>query len=588
METCGGPMFLGKLTCSDQRFKTLTFRPGLNILVAERTEVSDQGESRNSSGKTSFVKILRYLVGGELPTEFKSAYLEQHVFTAHLALPDSGNRRQPSATVSRAVQGGNRVRIHGWERVPINSELRVDEWKTLQAKHVFHIPTDAERPTTGQLWAQLIRTSFDKPTKGFHAESDWESGARLGFMLGLSPETLCEAGELDRLDKQGKAIRKAVKEGAFAHLSLDEPHLRARLAIARRHRDRMRGDLHGFRVDEQYGEHQREADGLTRDIEKLNNEGLLLQRRTRELEQTLRDEVTASSSSELTEKVERVYAEIGLALPDTVIHRYSEVAAFHESVVRNRRMFLQQELDQARSRMESIDGERRELDKRRAQVISLLRETVALDTFLSAQRDLAALEADVADIERRLDAAQTISSINDTIKIRTAELVAAVRAETQERAHQLDESISLFNELGAEIYTDREASLYVAPSAKGILKVEPRISGDASSGVRSVEIFMLDLVCALAAIKAGRGPRVLVHDSHLFDSIDTRQVASCLNIGARLAEEHGFQYIVALNSDFLDSVQAQSDGAFDAEPYILDQRLTDESDTGGLFGFRFD
>ncbi|MEV4209763.1 ABC-three component system protein [Nocardia salmonicida] len=350
----------------------------------------------------------------------------------------------------------------------------------------------------------------------------------------------------------------------------------------------MRGDLHGFRVDEQYGEHQRDADGLTRDIEKLNNEGLLLQRRTRELEQTLRDEVTASSSSELTEKVERVYAEIGLALPDTVIHRYSEVAAFHESVVRNRRMFLQQELDQARLRMESIEGERRELDKRRAQVISLLRETVALDTFLSAQRDLAALEADVADIERRLDAAQTISTINDTIKIRTAELVAAVRAETQERAHQLDESISLFNELGAEIYTDREASLYVAPSAKGILKVEPRISGDASSGVRSVEIFMLDLVCTLAAIKAGRGPRVLVHDSHLFDSIDTRQVASCLNIGARLAEEHGFQYIVALNSDFLDSVQAQSDGAFDSEPYILDQRLTDESDTGGLFGFRFD
>ncbi|MCA2210567.1 hypothetical protein [Nocardia rosealba] len=53
-----------------------------------------------------------------------------------------------------------------------------------------------------------------------------------------------------------------------------------------------------------------------------------------------------------------------------------------------------------------------------------------MDTFLSAQRDLAALEADVADIERRLVAAQSISSINDTIKIKTAELVAAVRAET--------------------------------------------------------------------------------------------------------------------------------------------------------------
>ncbi|MGN2637436.1 ABC-three component system protein [Nocardia takedensis] len=581
-------MFLGKLTCSDERFKTLTFRPGLNILVAERTEVSDQGESRNSSGKTSFVKILRYLVGGDLPLEFKSPHLEQHVFTAHLALPVPGKPQSPSTTVARAVQSGNRVRIDGWEAVAHSSETKVDDWKAMQAKFLFNIPADADRPTTGQLWAQLIRTAFGNPVKGFHAESDWESGVRLGFMLGLSPQTLSKAGELDRLDKQGRAIRKAVKEGAFSHLSLDEPDLRARLAAARRHRDRMQNHLHGFRVDEQYGDHQREADALTAEIEELNSEGLLLQRRTRELERTLRDEVTVTSSSELTERVKRVYTEIGLVLPHSVTHRFSEVAAFHESVVRNRRMFLQQELEAARSRLRAIDSERLDLDRRRARVIGLLRETVALDTFLTAQRDLAALEADVADIERRLDAARTMSSINDTIKIKTAELVAAVRAETQERADRLDESIALFNELGTEIYSDREASLYIAPSPKGILKVEPRISGDASSGVRSVETFMLDLVCTLAAIKAERGPRILVHDSHLFDAIDSRQVASCLNIGARLADEYGFQYIVALNSDFLDSVEAQSDGAFDAEPYVIDQRLTDETETGGLFGFRFD
>lgn len=583
-------MFLSKLTCSDPRFKTLNFRSGLNILVADRTEVSDQGESRNSSGKTSFVKILRYLVGGDLPSELRSAQLAQHVFTAHLNLPVSDDSEPALVSVSRAVQAGNRVQVLGWagRSSPLGSELRVDEWKDLQARHLFHIPANAERPTTSQLWAQLIRTHFGNPVKSFPAESDWESGVRLGFMLGLAPETLGRAGEIDRLDKQGRAIRKAVKEGVFTHLSLDESDLRAQLAIARRRRDRLQEDLHSFQVDEQYSEHQREADRLTRDIERLNDEGLSLQRRTREIEQALRDEVSATSSGELTEKVKRVYAEIGLVLPESVTRRYFEVAAFHESIVRNRRIFLQQELDIAQSRLVAIDRERRDLGHRRSQVIRLLRDTVALDTFLSAQQDLATLEADVADIERRLDAAQSISSINDTIKIKTAELVAAVRAETHERANQLDESISLFNELGAEIYSDRDASLYIAPSSKGILKVEPRISGDASTGVRSVETFMLDLVCTLASIKAGRGPRILVHDSHLFDAIDSRQVASCLNIGARLADKHGFQYIVALNSDFLGSVETQSERAFDAGPYILDQRLTDETETGGLFGFRFD
>lgn len=83
-------------------------------------------------------------------------------------------------------------------------------------------------------------------------------------------------------------------------------------------------------------------------------------------------------------------------------------------------------------------------------------------------------------------------------------------------------------------------------------------------------------------------PRILVHDSHLFDSVDGRQVASCLNIGARLAEAHGFQYIVTMNSDFLDLVVEQSDKAFDPTPYTLSPRLTDSSEDGGLFGFRFD
>ncbi|MGC8020846.1 DUF2326 domain-containing protein, partial [Salmonella enterica] len=64
-------------------------------------------------------------------------------------------------------------------------------------------------------------------------------------------------------------------------------------------------------------------------------------------------------------------------------------------------------------------------------------------------------------------------------------------------------------------------------------------------------MFMLDIVSVVSAIKAGRAPGLLVHDSHLFDSIDGRQIASCLNIGSRLAEEHGFQYIVTLNSDSL-------------------------------------
>lgn len=579
-------MFLESISSSDERFRTLRFREGLNILVADRTESSDQGDSRNSIGKTSFVKIVRYIMGGDLPPEFKVPELEEHKFTAALVLPSATNNEE-SVTVTRAVSPTTRLQVVGWSATGRETNLHVDEWRDLVTRNIFHVPEDVTRPTAGQLWGQFIRTYFGSPTKVFQVEADWESGVRIGFLLGLSPEILGQAAEVDRLTKQAKAIRKAIREGALSHLSLDEAALRARLATARRQRDRMQENLRSFKVDEQYADHQKRADALSAEIQRRNDEALSLERRSRELTVAITDEATRQQSDDLSARLARVYSEIGLVLPDAVGRRYDEVAIFHDSVVRNRRLFLEQELEAVRSRLDLITAERRRLDDQRSQVMQLLSESVALDTFLSTQRDLAAQQAEVADLERRLETAISVAAISDTIKLRTAELASSVRTEMTERQSMLDEAISLFGELGSEIYSDREASLLVSPTTNGLLKVEPRISGDASTGVRGVEIFMFDTVCTIAAIKAGRAPRLLIHDSHLFDAIDGRQVASCLNIGARLAETHGYQYIVTLNSDFLESVEKQSDGAFQAGPYTADVRLTDETEEGGLFGFRF-
>jgi len=580
-------MFLSALGSSDSRFKPLEFTSGLNVLVADRTESSAQGESRNSVGKTSFVKILRYVMGGDLPAEFKTAELNGHSFYATLSLPSLDNTSEDQVTVTRPVSPTTKVQISGWSFVTERQPIPVEEWRALQMQHLFHISDEAARPTPGQLWGQLVRTFFGTPTKVYQVEADWESGVRIGHLLGLSPEILAKSGELDQLTKQGKAIRKAVKEGALTHLTLDESKLRAQLANVRRQRDRAQESLSVFKVDEQYAEHQRDADELTASIQRLNDEGLALQRRSRELETALQDEVDPSEDAALKAKLTRVYDELGVVLPELVGRRFDEVSEFHHSVVRNRRSFLQQELEAATARLKVVDVERRNRDTERAEILRLLSETVALDTFLAVQRDLAKLESEVADLERRVEAAASISQLNDRLKLKTAELITSVRAELHERSSSLDESIAMFDELGSEIYTDRDATLLVAPTDKGILKVTPRVSGDASTGVRSVETFMFDMTCMIAAIKNSRAPRILVHDSHLFDAIDGRQIASCLNIGARLAEQHGFQYIVTLNSDFIDLVETQSDGAFDAEPYIMSTRLTDATDDGGLFGFRF-
>ena len=208
-------------------------------------------------------------------------------------------------------------------------------------------------------------------------------------------------------------------------------------------------------------------------------------------------------------------------------------------------------------------------------------------SFIDAQSSLTQFESRVGDLERQLEAAMSISQIDTRLNVERAKTVASVRAEFTERASTLERPIALFNELGSEIYSDRDSSLLIQPTTRGQLSVTPHLSGDASEGIKGVEAFLLDIVCLISGIQFNRVPRILVHDSHLFDSIDHRQIASCLNIGARLADEYGFQYIVTMNSDVLESVREQSDGAFDSTPYELPVRLEDNTPAGGLFGFRF-
>jgi uncharacterized protein YydD (DUF2326 family) len=100
-----------------------------------------------------------------------------------------------------------------------------------------------------------------------------------------------------------------------------------------------------------------------------------------------------------------------------------------------------------------------------------------------------------------------------------------------------------------------------------------------------MKIFCFDSMLFEAVSDRLEGPRFFVHDSHLFDGVDARQVRGAILFGAKTADAHSGQYIIAMNSDELEASGAAS------APMVIDGilpvRLTDD-ERGGLFGFRFD
>ena len=376
-------------------------------------------------------------------------------------------------------------------------------------------------------------------------------------------------------------------EGVWGYLTLDEPVLRSKLASARAKRDQTKESLRSFKIDKNYAIHQIEADRLSKLIQQLNDEELATRQRLRELNEAIEDNASDFDENAAVQRIVKVYKEIGIIFPEKVVKRYEEVKEFHDSLIRNRQSFLEQELAVSLTRLKEVANKRSSLDRQRAHLLGLLKESIAFDTFLEMQHQLAEDESSVSKLEQQLELIASMADLDGSIQLKANELVALVRTELREKEGAIDQALSLFEELGRNIYSGRDASLRISVSPDGILTVKPYISKDSGTGVQNVELFMLDIVCLVSALNLNNAPGLLVHDSTLFDAIDGRQVASCLNVGAHLAQYKGFQYIVTLNSDFLSTVQSQCSGFFDAQPYILEQRFTDRDQTGGLFGFQF-
>ena len=111
------------------------------------------------------------------------------------------------------------------------------------------------------------------------------------------------------------------------------------------------------------------------------------------------------------------------------------------------------------------------------------------------------------------------------------------------------------------------------------------IDSSRSKGINNMQIFCFDLMLIELACRHGLGPGFLVHDSHLFDGVDERQVAKAIQLGAQKAEKIGFQYIITMNSDVIP--KEGFDHQFNVKDFILPVQLTDAIDTGGLFGLHF-
>jgi len=205
-----------------------------------------------------------------------------------------------------------------------------------------------------------------------------------------------------------------------------------------------------------------------------------------------------------------------------------------------------------------------------------------LDQFIKLQSELASQEAKTKLLRRRFAAAERLESERNELECERNQLEVRLRQDYHEQAEVLRDAILAFGKFSSALY-ENPGNLTISASSNGP-QFDVTISGEKSGGINNMQVFCFDMMLMQLCAERQTGPGFLVHDSHLFDGVDERQVAKALQIGEKAAHDLNFQYIVTMNSD---AIPQEFSDDFDLNEYILPVRLTDANETGGLFGVRF-
>jgi uncharacterized protein YydD (DUF2326 family) len=586
------------LSSSIPSFKSLEFRAGLNVLLADMTARSTEKQTRNSAGKTSMVEIMHFLMGSEADKDsiFKKPEIVAHSFTAVFRLKGEEVKITRSGSDERKIliDGALAKRLG----VPVQvSEAGVefvslDDWKAFLGSVWFKMPIEREGTSFAGVFAPSFRScisylvrrrrsgGYTEIQKNSSFQQAWDSQVNLSYLLGLDWQIPRAIQDLRARKKGLSTLRAAINAGELGTIFGTAAEIRPELARTEERIAQLKKRIDAFRVLDSYRELADEVATLKNRMSDVAGELALADESIAFLENAVKEEKPPIYTA-----VDALYKAAGIELPDVALRRFDDVRKFQDSVVSNRKHYLEQEMAAARETRSSLDAELALLDGRKAELLKTLDGKGAFEDLMAIHKEFAA-NANRAEILRdKLRNANILENSRAQTKRDSAELEIKLQEDHAQNENAIKSATVKVDRAITELYDDRTGNLVIAPTKNGPM-IDITIQGDGNlGGIDMMKIFCFDDMLFESVAERFGGPGFFVHDSHLFDGVDTRQVRRALLFGTRTAEAHQGQYIVAMNSDEFAASGAANEP--DLAKGVLPVRLTDD-EKGGLFGFRFD
>lgn len=561
---------LREVFASNPDFRSIYFRPGLNVVTAARSNDSGELDSRNGAGKSTLLEIIHFCLGSSLDkSPLNNSDLSQWSFGLSFTLPNSERYE-----VDRAICSRNSVSIKTSPESKASQVVSNKNWTDMLGEKVFPLGEPNPNLSFRSLFPYFARRGADAYSSPFDLVRKQSLGpvrVRVAYLLGLN---WMDFQALENLDSELKGLTEKRKALGASEGTLNAERLKLEARV-RRERDA----LENFKVHPQYQEMERLASELTAQIGHLSEDIILQKERIDRYKEAIAQEVDSTSLD-----VERIFSEAQLVFGDLIKKNLQQSRNFHRQIIENRRQYLEREIREDEHRVLEMESRRSILIESRAEILSVLRTHGALQAYQRLSEQHSKLNEELVIVNHQLGQLRKLEAEIAELRRKDSDLQERASHNFQEMGVLRDEAVALFSEFAEELY-DEGGTLLLELDPKARLKFDAYFKNDSSQSVGAMKVFCFDLVVATLWARKGLGPGFLFHDSMIFDGVDERQKARALRLAEKVSRTYGFQYICTINTDQIPW-QEFEDG-FDLNDYVI-RELSDDGPQGKLLGRQFE
>lgn len=529
-------MQLLQLSSSNNKFKTLKFHKGLNIVAGLQLTNEDK-KSINGIGKSFTLKLIHYMFGASFDSkdpddeklkDYLSSYGEFYLSFMH---------KKKEYT----------IRKHFEETCfYINDNEIAQRSYTEELKRIF---LGSESPISFRQALNCYARRFggtyytDILTQQGLSKNDYNQRYVNLYLLGIAPKLINDRFEINEKITKLEKASKVIKEYESA---LDKTNLKD----LKDEIDSLNNNRDNFIIAENYDHLKKQADNLTVQMNKLRNYIFFTEKRLDKMKSDLESSENVNIDINL---VEEIYNEAKFFFDKHITKRLSDAQNFHNKLISNRKVRLSSEIKELVIKISELSSELESVSIQRDKLLRDLDSKGALDEYNSLAKMIKEKELERDNLEKYEKLLSDFKKDKSKLSINNA-LVRDKSLLFIEKEHDYLESIeSKFRKLVKRFYDHQGGSFKIKETdeAKYLFDIAVHIPREGSQGVGEVKIFCYDiLLYQLNKTMLG----FMAYDSCIFSGMDPRQKSTIFKIILELTQKDELQCFLNIGQNTLNEV----------------------------------